>query len=411
MNIAKKRLYKNPEDGGLGLFNINDFLDAQKCAWIRRSLDLNEPWKVLLYVKNFGCILNSKARNINPLEYPISHSICLSYERMTNAFTCINENFLNCSIFENSKITRTLESREQCCRNLFSNDFFLENANTLYGLRYNHFYDNTGIAVTREQLHENLGLNLTILQYFVLRNACNVARIRYKKNETAQQRSVCIETLMLRRRKGSNHLRKLFAVSQQLETPHNIQKFASNIDIVITNDQSRVLNSLWKCSYFTNSESTFLFKFYNNTLGYNNAVSHFVRGHSPICTFCNITNEPDQNHEIPSHLFFDCPSVSEFVENIFKRVTDDEDFAIGKREFFTTFEYREYSFAKNKVLTVISKFLIKYIWDCKVRYTVPRLDDCCEILQERIGDLIRANCQFRKLWNVANLNQALFRHP
>jgi hypothetical protein len=388
-----------------------DFLDAQKCAWIRRSIDLNEPWKALLYVKNFGCPLNSKARNIDPLEYPICHSICLSYERLTNAFTCVNENFYNCSIFENCKITRTLDSREQCCRNLFSNAFFIDNAHKLYSLKYSHFYDNDGNVVTREQLRDNLGLDLTALPYFVLRNACIVAKTRYKKNEVSQQRRVSIETLMLRRKKGSNHLRKLFAVSHQLETPHNIQKFASNIDIVITNEQSRVLNSLWTCNYFSNAERTFLFKFYNNTLGYNNAIAHFVRGHSPTCTFCNITNEPDQNPETPSHLFFDCPSVWEFAENIFKRVMDDEDFTLGKREFFATFENRGNSNAKNRVLTIVSKFIIKHIWDCKVRYTLPDLDDSWEVLKERISDLIIVNGQFRNLWNVSNLNQALFQHP
>jgi hypothetical protein len=203
----------------------------------------------------------------------------------------------------------------------------------------------------------------------------------------------------------------LFAVSHQLETPHNIQKFASNIDIVITNEQSRVLNSLWTCNYFSNAEKTFLFKFYNNTLGYNNAVAHFVRGHSPTCTFCNITNEPDQNPETPSHLFFDCPSVCEFVENIFKRVMDDEDFTLGKREFFATFENRGNSIAKNKVLTIVSKFIIKHIWDCRVRYTLPDLNDGWDILKERISDLIFVNGQFRNLWNVSNLNQALSQHP
>jgi hypothetical protein len=43
MNIARKRFYKSPVEGVLGLFNIKDFLDAQKCAWIRRSSDLSEP--------------------------------------------------------------------------------------------------------------------------------------------------------------------------------------------------------------------------------------------------------------------------------------------------------------------------------------------------------------------------------
>ncbi len=40
INIAKKCLYKNPENIGLSLFNLCDFRDAQKCAWIKRSGDL-----------------------------------------------------------------------------------------------------------------------------------------------------------------------------------------------------------------------------------------------------------------------------------------------------------------------------------------------------------------------------------
>jgi hypothetical protein len=168
---------------------------------------------------------------------------------------------------------------------------------------------------------------------------------------------------------------------------------------------------MWKSSYFSNAESTFLFKFYNNTLGYSNAVAHFVRGHSPICTFCKISNNPDQNPETPAHLFYDCPSVCDFVENVFKRVVNDDDFTIGKRDFFTIFEYGEFSIVKNKVLTVISKLVIKLIWDCRTRYILPQLEDGWDMLQERIGDLICFNSTFRKLWNVSNLKKAIYPHP
>ncbi len=92
-------------------------------------------------------------------------------------------------------------------------------------------------------------------------------------------------------------------------------------------------------------------------------------------------------------------------------MVNDDEFTIGKRDFFTTFEYREFSFAKNKVLTVISKLVIKHIWDCRSRYTLPHLEDSWDILHERIGDLIRFNSTFRKLWSVSDLNQALYPHP
>jgi hypothetical protein len=60
LNIAKKRLYLTPSEGGLGLFNISDFLRAQRCTWIRRSIDLSEPWKAQIYISNHGCIFNCK---------------------------------------------------------------------------------------------------------------------------------------------------------------------------------------------------------------------------------------------------------------------------------------------------------------------------------------------------------------
>jgi hypothetical protein len=56
----------------------------------------------------------------------------------------------------------------------------------------------------------------------------------------------------------------------------NISKFADNMDIIISGEQSAVLNSLWTKNFFSNRDRTFFFKLYNNTLGYNNAVAHFV---------------------------------------------------------------------------------------------------------------------------------------
>jgi hypothetical protein len=54
---------------------------------------------------------------------------------------------------------------------------------------------------------------------------------------------------------------------------------------------------MWNDSIFTNVEKMFLFKLHNNTLGYNNMVAHFVRDHSPLCTFCTLTNNVDQPME------------------------------------------------------------------------------------------------------------------
>jgi hypothetical protein len=407
LNIARNRLFKPPVDGGIGLFDIHDFLDSQKCAWIRRSNDLAEPWKVSLYFSNFGCVYNSKSRNIIPEEYPILNGICRSYERMINHFTTVNENFTKCYIFENEKITKTLESREQLSRNLFSVEFFNANACKLYKLRYCDFYTEEGETITREQLKDNVGIDLTVLQYFEMRNACNIAKIRFRKKEPNMQSSVDIETYINRRKRGSSHLRKLFSFSLQSDIPHNIRIFADNMDIIITGEQSRVMNGLWTDNIYTNEEKTFLFKLHNNTLGYNNMVAHFVRGHSPFCTFCTITNDNEQHMETPSHLFFDCPSVVNIIDGIFYRVTGDNNFVLGRRDFFTTFDYRELSCAKNKILTIVGKYLMKYIWDCKTRQFLPDLEHCWDTVRDKIEFLTKSNSSVRTMWNSTNYSLRL----
>ncbi len=251
---------------------------------------------------------------------------------------------------------------------------------------------------------ETTGLDLTALQYFEIRNACCAAKVRFNKKEKNQQVSIDIETFINRRRRGSSHLRRLFTTINQQCTPHNIRKFAENMDVVISGDQARTLNGLWNSNIYSNVEKTFLFKLHNNTLGYNNMVAHFVRGHSPYCTFCTITQAVEQNPESPSHLFYDCQTVSVVVDNIFKRLTNDNNFTVGRRDFFATFDYREFSIARNHILTIASKLVMKYIWDCKTRQTLPVFENCWDLLVEKIEYLVASNSSFRTMWNSCNLN-------
>ena len=44
--ISKERIYVPVKKGGLGLINLESFLAAQKCSWIRRCfLKINDPWR------------------------------------------------------------------------------------------------------------------------------------------------------------------------------------------------------------------------------------------------------------------------------------------------------------------------------------------------------------------------------
>jgi hypothetical protein len=299
LNIAKKRLYLAPEHGGLGLFDIDNFLDAQKCSWIKRSVSLNEPWKVILYVRNFGVVFNSKKRNITVDEYPICNQICASYEKFLNAFTTANENYRKIFIFENEKIATELGGRESFSRLLFQPEILNQYSSKLYQLRYMDLFDEDDNFLNIQQIRDRTSIDFTPLQVFHLRNVCWVARTRYNKKEPLEQVSLQIETFLLRRKKGSSHIRKVLSNKPNLGIPHNINKLANNLDIVINGDQSKFLNKLWTDNFFSNQERVFFFKLHNNILGFNNVVAHFVRGHTPYCTFCNISRSPDPNPETP----------------------------------------------------------------------------------------------------------------
>jgi hypothetical protein len=376
LNITKKRMYRSPEDGGLGLFVLNDFLDSQKCAWIKRSIGLDETWKIILYLYNYGNVFNSKSVNIDVREYPICHGICKSFEKVQEHFTAINENFQHCFIFENKKFTINLDSREYLKRSTFGIEFCMQYAGKLLRVKYLDIYDERDNMIPENAVVESTGINFTALQLFMIRGVCSTARIKFRKKELADCKGVDITTFFMRRKRGSSHIRKLLYSSILYETPHNIVKFASNLDIIITGEQSKFLNKLWTNSIFSSKDKTFFFKLHNNTLGFNNAVAHFVRGHSPYCTFCDLMLDPEPNRENALHIFYECNPVAQTIDELFKRLTDEPDFQFSRSEYFTVFERRDYSFSKNYILTIWAKLAISYVWDCRNSKYIPNIGNC-----------------------------------
>ncbi len=90
MNIAKHRLYKHPSNGGLGLFNLSTFLGAQHCTWVRRSLALDEQWKIEFFYRINGVPLNCKSRNFNKLMHPTLFLIAGSFKN----FMSLSQNIM-----------------------------------------------------------------------------------------------------------------------------------------------------------------------------------------------------------------------------------------------------------------------------------------------------------------------------
>ena len=113
-----------------------------------------------------------------------------------------------------------------------------------------------------------------------------------------------------------------------------------------------------------NATKTFIFKLHNNSLGYNLNVSKFVRGHSPLCTFCSLTRNPYDERETTLHLFYQCRHVEPVIEFIFRNVLGREYNQMSRSDFFDGFKFENIN--KNSSLLVVNTLIKKLCGSVKI---------------------------------------------
>jgi hypothetical protein len=394
IQIAKKRLYLSPENGGLGLFEINDFLDSQKVSWVPRANSLDEIWKIRLFLAGEGNVYNIRSSFIDPLLNPILNTIAKAYERFIAGFTKHNENFWECPIFDNKALYAQLRQKTPLKMEFFDADFFEENKKTIFSLKVSHFFETKNSYKSWANFTNVTGLNIDRERFNNLKKLASNAKLKYEKKEPAEKKTTELGDYLNRKVKGCKRYRKKIIGCEEKNVPHNIVKFASNTETIIGYDDSKKLNGIWSSSVLSNSTRTFLFKLHNNTAGYNNAVAHFVPGHSPNCTFCDIIENPDVEDETPLHMFFSCSVSERFVEDFFSWVLS-EPANVTRQEFFVSFNRPDHR--KNETLFLISALLKKYMWDCKQRFSLPNLQNAKIYLREELKIISHCSSKARQI--------------
>jgi hypothetical protein len=381
LRIAKKRLYTSPKNGGIGLFEIETYLKSQRVAWIARSLNLDEIWKIKLFIAGKGNILNVRSSFLSKEQTPILHGIVLAYESFLSGFTKYDENFWNSAIFENGALFVKLREKKVLSKDFFSEEFFAEHENKILNWTIMDFYSDKDTMKTRETFCTDNNINLERNDFNALKAMASTAKLKYSKKDPNEKKTCTISDFLRRGVKGCKRYRKRIIGKEEENVPHNIVKFASNTETVIGYENSKKLNNLWNTSFFSNETRTFLFKLHNNTLGYNNAVAHFVPGHSPNCTFCDIVGNQDVEDETPLHLLFSCRISENFIDEIFSWFLGERA-NISRQEFFVTFNRTDHR--KNEPLFIFAVLVKKYIWDCKQRFSLPNLENAKVLLLEEL---------------------------
>ncbi len=306
-------------------------MDAQKIAWVKRARAIDDWWKIALSSRCYGTIFNIRSTDFDPRKELCLRSIVSSYERFLVSYTKLNENFKDSYIFDNTALTMGLRDNRKFNKNNFTPGFFRAYGERLKKLTIRDLLRDEVTAIHRDEFIRRTNIPIPFLTFQALIGVLETARVKYGKVTTVEKESLDITTFINRSKKGSKRYRVVLNSVTQDYIPHNIVKFSRNVDTVIGLKESKTLNTLWTMGWFSNATKTFLFKLYNNTLGYNNAVAHFVRGHSLNCTFCDVAGNQEITDETPLHLFFQCEQVEGFIENIFKWATNDENFTLTRK--------------------------------------------------------------------------------
>ena len=106
LQVSAERLYLDPEHGGLGIFDLKDFFQAQHCSWIKRANSLViDNWRFdLASLAPVNNILLIRSSDVDPDINPILHNFAICYTHFYGCFSRLNGNYKEAFIFEKSGI-------------------------------------------------------------------------------------------------------------------------------------------------------------------------------------------------------------------------------------------------------------------------------------------------------------------
>ena len=102
LNIAKDRICRPTELGGLGMIDLEDFITAQQVTWFKRAyISTRDNWRVDLKKIGNGNVLTVGEAHIDPVLFPIFTYLSKSLQSFLKAFNMTNNNLSKSFILNN----------------------------------------------------------------------------------------------------------------------------------------------------------------------------------------------------------------------------------------------------------------------------------------------------------------------
>jgi hypothetical protein len=315
MNYGKKRITLPREEGGLGLFNVEEFLTGMQANWILKAYTSSrDNWRYKLRALCYGNVLCAGPELIKESAHPVLYGLASSYKKLRVRHDKTNSNFTQACVVNNPMFFRGPRDKNVLNHNYLGLD---ENmASSLPDLRACDFFNVYGLK-TRAELRVEYQLDLTVDGYVKLTRCLNHYVTRLRPNNRNNGSAISIPEFFLTIKKPGKKIRSALAKPKRKDfDPSKLPSFSSFLSIVELriDDFSFVSRqvSLWNTYGIPHTVGSFIFKFYNNILGTNARLFHFVPGISKNCTLCSLKNIPNPESENFLHIFFNCPVVTQW---------------------------------------------------------------------------------------------------
>jgi hypothetical protein len=322
MRTAKKKLYTPLNEGGLGLINVNEFITALQCAWIKRvTQHWGDNWRYDIKAKCDGNPLLANELTVSQNEHPILYNICKSFGTFKREFYLKDDNYKQALIFKNPIFRRSRVDNGLLCERFFGtrNDFNMNKK--LSVLKYADFFIRGG-PKSLEDINMEFSLNLTLVTYMRLHESLQFFVNSRRDNDVKLSQS--LDFFLKSFEKGSKPFRKILSFRERknlnISVLNTVKTFIDLVDIAMPEgDVLRACWGEWQRNYYGNRCKEFLYKYRNNILGTNQRVAHFVPNYSAECSLCTANNEPlPIQAESFMHVFFDCTYSRKYRETLIR---------------------------------------------------------------------------------------------
>ncbi len=317
LNLGKERLFSKPEAGGVGLFDIKNYIIAIQVSWIKKATaSSRDNWRVDLHNLSHGNPLTLSPTDIQQQQHPILHCIANSFQTFRKHFS------MDCNNYKKSYILNNpIFSRGPRDDRLLDTRFFRQNppidGRILAKTRFCDIMQNEGIKPLHEII-EQLQINLNLNTYLRLHGALTYFKNNLKNNPD-RDTSIDIGAFLYSVKKGSKKFR-IFLEKDRSKTITNmrhVKKFSTLAHVpLLTNEQACFSNSVWKWPGLPNLMREFIFKFNTNILPINTRLSHYVPGAQRSCNFCILMGKNPAPDETFFHLFYECDHTSMLLDSL-----------------------------------------------------------------------------------------------